>query len=114
MNLPSFDFTNWREHPSDNRYVIFFFKTEEESIHFENLLKSNNIWFENYQDSDEPTYKYYFAVNKTNRKEVIQLNHLTIGNFRSHFIPNTMARYGLVIMMIVIMTVAIIGYLKAN
>ena len=114
MNLPSLDFTNWREHPSDNRYTIFFFKTKEESDFFENLLKLNNIWFEPNIDLDEPTYRYFFAVNKTTNKEVIKLNHLTIGEYRSPLIANAYLRYGLVLAMMVIMTLAIIGYLKSN
>jgi hypothetical protein len=114
MNFPSLDFTNWREHPSDNRYTIFFFKTKEESDFFENLLKLNNIWFEPNIDLDEPTYQYYFAVNKTTNKEVIKLNHLTIGEYRSPLIENSYLRYGLVIGMMLIMTLAIIGYLKSH
>jgi hypothetical protein len=114
MNIEALDFTNWREHPSDNRYNIFFFKTEEESIYFEKLLKANSIWHEANIDLDEPTYKYYFAVNKTNSSAVIKLNNRTIGEYRDPFISNKWLRYGLVLFMIIVMSVALIGYLKAN
>lgn len=113
MNLPSFDFTNWREHPGDNRYTIFFFKTKLESDYFEKLLRSHSIWFEYNFDNEEPTYKYFFAVNKLNTKEVIKLNHLAIGEYRKPFISNTFLRYGLVILMLIIMTIAITGYIKS-
>lgn len=114
MNFPSLDFTNWRDHPSDNRYVVFFFKTEKESIYFEELLKENKVWYEAFTDDDEPNYKYYFAVNKTSSKQVIHLNHRTVGEFRSHFIPYKVLRYALVVGMIIIMTLAIVGYIKGN
>lgn len=114
MNLPSFDFTNWRDHPTDNRYVVFFFKTKEESLFFKNLLEQNNLWFEWNIDEDEPTYKYYFALNKIDSKEAITLNHLTIGNFRSPFIANNALRYSMILGMVLILGIAIIGYLKAH
>ena len=114
MNLPQLDFTNWRDHPSDNRYVIFFFKTVEESAFFKDLLTKNKIWFEENYDEDEPTFHYYFAVNKTNSSEVIKLNHLTIGSYRTPFIANNYLRYGLVIMMLIVMSLAIIGFLKST
>lgn len=114
MNLPSFDFTNWREHPTDNRYEVFFYETKMEGDYFEQLLKTNNIEYEAYIDEDEEKYKFFFATKKIDSKQIIKLNHLTIGQFRSRFIPNHFLRYALVIMMIIIMSLAIIGYLKAN
>ena len=114
MNLPSFDFTNWREHPSDSRYTIFFYKTQNESDYFRELLKTNNIWFEyNYEES-EANYKHYFAVNKTNEKEVIKLNHLSIGEYRKPFIGNNILRYIFVIVMFSILALAIISYIKSS
>lgn len=113
MNLPSFDFTNWREHPSDNRYTVFFFKKKEESDFFENLLKEKAIWYEFNHDDSEPNYHYFFAVNKTNEKEVIKLNHLSIGEFRKPFLQYNFFRYGLIVFMIVVLTIGVIGYLKS-
>tara|TARA_R110002050_G_scaffold297339_2_gene458652 strand:- start:63919 stop:64263 length:345 start_codon:yes stop_codon:yes gene_type:complete len=114
MNIPQLDFTNWREHPTDNRYNIFFFKSQEESDFFKNIMTTNKIWFESYSDLDEPTYRYYFAVNKINTSEVIHLNNRTIGEYRAPFISNIWVRYGLVIMMFTVMTLAIIGFIKNN
>ncbi|MGB0805143.1 MAG: hypothetical protein ACPGRC_00545 [Salibacteraceae bacterium] len=114
MNLPSFDFTNWREHPSDNRYTVFFFKSELESNFFKQLLEKHNYWFEYNYDNTEPTYHYFFAVNKVNEKDIIKLNHLSIGEFRKPFLQFPILRYGLVIFMVIILTIAIIGYLKTQ
>jgi hypothetical protein len=114
MNFPSLDFTNWREHPSDNRYTVFFFKTENESHFFQALLEKNKIWFEYSYDADETNYNYFFAVNKGNEKEVIKLNHLSVGEFRKPFIQSNLLRYALVIFMIATLGLAIIGYLKSH
>jgi len=114
MNLPSFDFTNWREHPSDNRYEVFFYKTKKEGDYFEQLLITSKVVYEAYTDEEEEKYKYYYATKKIDSKQVIKLNHLTIGQFRSRFIANHFLRYALVIVMLVIMTLAVVGYLKAN
>lgn len=113
MNLPSFDFTNWREHPSDNRYTVFFFKTKDESDFFEKELQHHDIWFEYNFDVEEPTYQHYYAVNKVNEKAVIQLNHLTIGAYRKPFIQINFLRYALIIGMILILSLAIMGYIKS-
>lgn len=114
MNLPSFDFTNWREHPTDNRYTIFFFKTEQESNFFQNLLDENKIWYEFNLDENEPNYKFYFAVNKVNEKQVIQCNHLAVGEYRKPFIQIPLLRYTLVVLMILVLILAFIGYLKTH
>lgn len=114
MNFPSLDFTNWREHPSDNRYTVFFFKTAQERDYFENLLKSNKLWYEYHEDKKEPTYPYYFAVNKINSKQIIKLNHLTIGKFRQPFISSTILRYVIVILSFTVIGLGIIGYLKSH
>lgn len=114
MNLPSFDFTNWREHPTDNRYEVFFFETRKEGEFFENLLKQSKVFYEPFADEEEEKYKFYYATKKIDSKQVIKLNHLTIGQFRSRFIPNHFLRYALVISMIIVMVIAIIGYFKVN
>jgi hypothetical protein len=110
MNLPSFDFTNWREHPTDNRYEVYFFKNQYESEYFRNLLQENQITFEFHQEEENPEYRYFFAINKRDSKEVITLNHLTIGHFRKPFISNKILRYGLVTLMFVVLLLGIIGY----
>lgn len=113
MNLPSFDFTNWREHPSDNRFEVFFYETKKEGDFFEDLLKKNNVFYESYLDEDEPKYKFFYAIKKIDSNQVIKLNHLTIGQFRPRFIANNFLRYALVISMMLVMALAIIGYLKS-
>ena len=114
MNLPSLDFTNWRVHPTDNRFTIFFFKTKLESNYFEKQLKESSIWYEYNFDDTETHYQHYFAVNKTNEKEVIKLNHLTNGQFRKPFIQNNILRYSLVVLMVIVLAIGIIGYLKSH
>ncbi len=114
MNLPSFDFTNWREHPSDNRYTVFFFKTEQESNYFKKLLEEHNVWYEFNFDKSEPNYNYYFAVNKVNEKQVITYNHLAVGEYRKPFLQVPVLRYVLIISMFAILVLAVISYYKSH
>lgn len=114
MNLPSFDFTNWREHPSDNRYEVFFFKTKNESDYFTNLLNTHKIWFEYSEELEEDPYKYYFGIKRTDLNQVKELNHLTLGKFRQPFLGNSVIKYTMVIFMLVVMTIAIISYFKTH
>ena len=37
---------NYKDHPTDNRYVIFNFNTIDEASHFETLLNKDNIHFD--------------------------------------------------------------------
>lgn len=114
MNISALDFTNYREHPTDNRYQIIFYKTEQEAIYFKKLLNENKIKFEYHEDQDEPTYHYFFAVNKLDMNVVKTLNYLTIGKFRKPFIGNNILRVLLFIIMVTVMGIAIIGFFKAQ
>lgn len=114
MEFPAIDFTNWRVHPTDNRYILFFFKTEQESNYFKDLLIHHKLWFEYHFDTEEPIHPYYFAVNIRNEKEIIRLNHLTIGHFRTPFLPYMFMRYALLVGMFLIILLAIIGYFTST
>lgn len=114
MNISALDFTNYREHPSDNRYQIFFYKTANEAKYFMQLLNDNKIKFDYHEDANEPTYQYYFAVNKIDMNVVKNLNYLAIGKYRKPIIGNNILRILLFIVMITVMSLGIIGYIKSH
>lgn len=111
MKLSALDFTNYREHPSDNRYQIIFFKTVHESEYFKQLLEENKINFEFHNDDSEPNYKYFFAVNKLDMNVVKELNYLAIGKFRKPFIESNILRLVLFVVMITAMSLGVIGFI---
>ena len=114
MNLPSLDFTNWRDHPTDNRYTVFFYKSKNESDLFQKLLTENDYWFEYNFDESDPNQSHYIAVNKVKERQIVKLNHIAIGEFRKPFIENNAIRYSLVIFMITVLSIGIIGYIKSH
>ncbi|MFT4753376.1 MAG: hypothetical protein ACI85Q_000917 [Salibacteraceae bacterium] len=114
MNLPSFDFSNWRDHPTDNRYTVFFYKTKDESDFFQQLLIENKYWFEYNFDESTPNQSHYIAVNKNKERPIIKLNHLAVGAFRKPFIESNIIRYSLIVFMLTVLTIGVIGYLKSH
>lgn len=114
MNISALDFTNYREHPSDNRFQIIFYKTQPEADYFKQLLTANKIRFEYHEDMEEPNYHYFFAVNKLDMNVVKTLNHLAIGKYRKPFIGNNILRVLLFIIMVTVMGLAIVGFIKAQ
>lgn len=111
MIMTHFDLTNWREHPTNKSYHVFFFKTIEEGKFFENLLQEHKIPFES-QAYNDSRYSSYIAVHRNNLQQCIKLNNLTLGTFRKPFIPNRSIGYVFIAISAVIITLAIIGYFK--
>ncbi|HBH07507.1 MAG TPA: hypothetical protein DDX92_12990 [Flavobacteriales bacterium] len=111
MKMTHFDLTNWREHPTNKSYYIFFFKTIEEGKFFENLLQEHKINYESLV-SDDTRYSSYVAVHRHSLQQSIKLNNLTIGTFRKPFIPNRSIGYVFIAISAFIIALAIIGYFK--
>jgi len=107
MSLEAFDLTNWRDHPTQKKYMVFFFDKADRADHFESLLKAESIWYERHTDERE-----WFAVLKSNQDRVKRLNHLTIGKYRQRFIPNSVFRYFVLILSFIVLALAIIGFFR--
>lgn len=112
MSLEAFNITNWRKHPTESQYWIFFYNSLEEGDYLEKLLKENSIWYEKSTDQDSNRHKSMFAVRNRDIKEVRHLNNLTIGKFRKPFIANKMLRFLLLVVSFVVLGLGIIGYLQ--
>jgi hypothetical protein len=108
-----FRITNYYEHPTDNRYVVFHYYKNEQAQTFEDLLLKNNIRFEKHIE-DENAYIILFAIPKTHYKECVKYNFIAIGTHRKPFIPNRYLGYFLILLIAAAITLAIIGYLKSK
>ncbi|MAX81012.1 MAG: hypothetical protein CL843_12670 [Crocinitomicaceae bacterium] len=106
----AFDFTNWRVHPTQKKYLVFFYKTEQEGAYFEQLLIEHKVWFEKDNDVESERAKVLFAINKDDLHRVKALNHLALGRYRKKFIPNSLFRYLLIIVSLGVLALAIAGY----
>jgi hypothetical protein len=119
---------NYKDHPTDNRYKVFNFNTIEEANMFEQLLTSDNVWFEKDEEvmEDTATIKFtldpegekfqntfLFAVEQKNFNKVQQANYKVSAAFRKPMIKNKIARYSLVIFFLSVLIFGLVGYFKS-
>jgi hypothetical protein len=114
MNIEErLDFTNYREHPSNKAYTVFFFKTLEQGDFFETLLQQHKLWFERFNEDElDNNRKVLFAVKNSDLKAITKLNNLAIGKYRKPFIPNKLFAWAMIVFSTVVISLAILGYLK--
>ncbi|UTW61220.1 hypothetical protein KFE98_14510 [bacterium SCSIO 12741] len=104
------DLTNYRRHPTQYEYQVFHFKTAQHAAFFENLLVEHKIEFERHDERQPAGMVYYFALHQKDLKEAVRLNHLTIGKFRSRFIPDATFRWLIILFALISMTLALVGF----
>lgn len=107
---------NYYEHPGDNRYYIFEYRNVEKSMNFEALLEEYEIEYEKLveDETEERIWMCKYAISKSRFKDALMANNLTESKYRNPMIGNKYARYGFVILMIFLMSLAFIGYIKSK
>jgi hypothetical protein len=103
------NFTNYFEHPADNRYMVYKYQIAQHAQKFEARLVEAGIPFEKHLENEEGVDWTYYGVHKDYRKEANRANHLTVGEHREMFIPNKRFRWGVVIFGLVVITLAILS-----
>lgn len=106
--------TNYDDHPTRRGYKVFKFFEEERSDYFESLLNEREIWYEKHIEEEEDRNIYFYAVRNDSFDVVSKLNFAVNGKFRKSFIPNAYFRWTVIILSIIVMTIALIGYFKAH
>lgn len=106
-------FQNIQDHPTNRNKKVFFYKDSIHANYFENLLIEQKIEFEK-QIDHEGDDTIYYGVRSSDFKQVQKLNYLTIGNFRKPFIADTMFRYLLISISLIVLILAIIGALVSD
>lgn len=92
------NFTNYFDHPQDNRYVVFRFQKESWRAHFEQQITQANVPFEIMEESDEHDRNWtYYGIHKDYKEQAFKANNMTSARFRQKFIPNTWFRWGVVL-----------------
>lgn len=110
-----FDFTNFQDHPSNRNYLVFKFHRAEQADYFEGLIHEDAIPYERHDDTDNPEKVwYYFAVPKKHEERLRYLNNLAIGKYRNKFIPDPVFRAFVFVISAIVLSLAIIGYLKSR
>jgi len=104
-----FNLTNYRDHPENKDYLVFFFYNFEQGYFFEHLLNQNTIAHEMFIEEGEKPIML-FGVRKRNFKEVLELSNLSYTEFKKPFIAHKWARFAILGFTIAAVLVAIIGY----
>ncbi len=106
-----FQLTNYKDHPTNNLYKVFFFSEKERADYFEALLQERGIEYETGEDTYRDTPLYLFGVHRSVFKEALNCNFLTIAKFRKPFFgTNIWARLLIVVFCIALLSIAVIGY----
>jgi len=107
---------NYYEHPADNRYYIFEYRDVEKSMCFEELLDESGVTFEKLvqEETPEKVWHVMYAIAKSDFKSALKANNLTEGKYRNPLIPNTIARYAFVIIMLGLVGIAFYGYMVSK
>tara|TARA_B100000767_G_scaffold49762_1_gene44807 strand:+ start:1557 stop:1895 length:339 start_codon:yes stop_codon:yes gene_type:complete len=107
---------NYYEHPGDNRYYVFEYRSIEKSMNFEALLEKYVIEYEKLlePETEDTIWMCKYAISKSRFKDALRAHNLTESKYRNPMIGNKYVRYGFVIFMISLVSLAFIGYLKSK
>ena len=105
-----FNVTNFSEHPSNSLYTVYKFKSGEESNTFQELLEKASLFYE--ADEAENSYGPIFVVAVKNKDEKLatKLNYLALGKYRKPIIENKVTRVIIYAILIVILSIATLGF----
>lgn len=105
--------TNYRDHPTNPSYVVFFFHNKDAADSFEELLLINAVDFERARE-DEGRERHLFGVRKSEFRMAEKLNYEAIGRHRQKFIGNRFLRMAVLFITFFVLLLAIIGAYKAS
>ncbi|MBT4776469.1 MAG: hypothetical protein HOH13_01835 [Crocinitomicaceae bacterium] len=105
-----FQLTNYKDHPKNNLYKVFFFREKKRADFFENLLIEKKIPYEKDLDDFKNEPLYLFGVGKSYLSATLECNFLTMAEFRQPLLgANKWFRYGIVIFSVLLLIVALFG-----
>lgn len=94
----SVNFTNYYDHPEDNRYLVFRFQQETWRSEFERLVTEANVPFDKMEEVDEHAREWtYYGIHKDYKAQAFKANNMTSARFRQKFIPNVWFRWTVVL-----------------
>jgi hypothetical protein len=115
VNDDWFDFTNYRNHPTQKGYHVYYFKIKPQAEYFEILLRANGIPYERHDDVEETTLpRFLFAIPRHYEERVRPLNFDAIGKYREKFIPVPAVRWLIMAVGIGLLVLAISGYFASK
>ena len=101
---------NFYDHPTQKQYTVFQFHRMEMADFFEAQLQTAGIEYEKATEDGLPR-KFLFGVHKRNIQEARTINNLTMGKFRSKFIPNRYFRIFMLLLTFTVITLGLLGFI---
>jgi len=105
---------NYARHPENNEYVVYRFADEFRANSFETALKDKGIPYETDTHEKKQLTYYLFGVHKNYYKQTEKINYQVEGQHRKPFIPFAGFRWFLILGSGLVLTLASIGYCKAQ
>ena len=99
--------TNYFDHPTRIGFTVFKFHNKQRADYFEQLLKKDDIWYESLYEEEKSLQ--LFGIKKGDLKKAMNANYLVSAKFRKKIIPNIYLRWGIIILAVSVITLAIIG-----
>jgi len=105
-------FVNYVQHPSDSRYVVFRFSDINRATDFETALVEQKIWFERDTEMKRTVEVILFGIHKTDFNKAQTINFRVEGKHKKPIIPFKGLRYGILLVGLSLLTLAVVGYCK--
>ncbi len=103
--------TNFEDHPSDHRYMVFNFPTLQMAGEFMDGLTMKAIPFEA-DDSGGPPF--LIGVKKQFRERAVEVNYIVLGRHRQPFISDPIFRWFIFIFVAAAIILAVVGSLNRS
>lgn len=103
--------TNFDDHPTEPHWMVFRFGDRALAEEFQKELGAAGIAFEADQRTDPP---YLIGVKQRHREAAVRINYTVIGRHRAPFIGNGRFRTGLLVLFILLLILAVMGWLQGR
>jgi len=105
-----FNLTNYREHPEEKDYQVFFFYHMEQGRFFESKLLEEGISYEQVIEEERDKPIMLFGVHKRDFRRALVQNDLSFAAYKKPFISNRFVRYSILVITIALVIFALFGY----
>lgn len=105
-----FNLTNYREHPVEKDYQVFFFYNLEQGRFFETKLLQEGISHEYVIEEENDKPIMLFGIHKRDFRRALVQNDLSFAAYKKPFISNKFIRYSILFITIGLVIFALFGY----
>ena len=105
---------NYSRHPENHEFIVYRFADEGRANSFEAALNEQGIPYENDTHEKKQVTYHLFGIHKNYYKKTEKINYKVEAQHRKPFIPYVGFRWFLILISGVAMSLAILGYCKAQ